>query len=320
MSQNEISAPPIILSEVVRELCASYYDRASALNHLREGALPNRQVTLEILASIKDALFPDHRLEKNIRAGEIGYAIGGVLEKVHEDLAQQIYYARSYDYTGEGACPYEMRQAGADALKFLGRLPALREALALDVQAALDGDPAAKSYDEIIFCYPGFEAVATYRIAHELHRLAVPLLPRMMTEEAHSRTGTDIHPGALIGGSFFIDHATGVVIGETTLIGQRVKLYQGVTLGALSFPKDAQGRLVRDTKRHPTIEDDVVIYAGATVLGGDTVIGKGAVIGGSCWITHSIPAGTKVQLQEPQMNFRGPNTRDFPPREPDTSI
>ena len=180
----------------------------------------------------------------------------------------------------------------------------MRRLLALDVQAAYDGDPAAHSYDEIIFCYPGFEAIATYRIAHELHARGVPLLPRIMTEAAHSATGCDIHPGAAIGRSFFIDHATGVVVGQTTVIGERVKLYQGVTLGALSFPKDAQGNLLRNTKRHPTIEDEVIIYAGATILGGETTIGRGAVIGGSCWITHSIPPGTKVMLHEPQMLFR----------------
>lgn len=310
----------LILSDVVQKMCASYYDPDLSLNHLRENTLPNRQVTLEILSDVKDVLFPDHRLEQKVRSSHTGYFIGGILERVHMNLRQQILWARSYDAPTETASPATVEQAETDAIAFLDRLPALRAMLALDVQAALDGDPAARSYDEIIFCYPGFEAVATYRIAHELHLLGVPLLPRMMTEEAHGRTGCDIHPGATIGHSFFIDHATGVVIGETSLIGERVKLYQGVTLGALSFPRDKEGRLLRNTKRHPTIEDEVVIYAGATVLGGDTVIGAGSVIGGSTWITHSIPPDTTVVLQEPRMKYRGPGAQALLPTEPEWMI
>ena len=296
---------PRILTQVVKDLCAGYYDDETCLNHLHEKGLPSREATLHILEDIKDVLFPDHRLDQQIRSGQTGYIVGGILEKIHAALRQQIYLALSYGYCGDDPCPFDMEQADNKALEFIERLPGLRRNLSLDAQAAMDGDPAAQSIDEIIFCYPGFGAVTTYRIAHELYRLGVPLLARIMTEEAHHLTGVDIHPGAMIGESFFIDHGTGVVIGQTTVIGRRVKLYQGVTLGALSFPKDEHGRLLRDTKRHPTIEDDVVIYAGATVLGGDTVIGSGAVIGGSCWITHSIPPGTKVLLQEPQMKFSG---------------
>ena len=166
--------------------------------------------------------------------------------------------------------------------------------LVVDVQAAYDGDPAAPNLSEIIFAYPGLVAVTVYRIAHELQVLGVPLLPRIMTEHAHSLTGIDIHPGANIGPSFFIDHGTGVVIGETTEIGTGVKIYQGVTLGALSFPKDERGKIIRGTKRHPTIEDGVVIYAGATILGGETVIGKGAVIGGNTWVIQSVPPHSRV--------------------------
>jgi len=158
----------------------------------------------------------------------------------------------------------------------------------------MDGDPAARSFAEIIFAYPGFEAITVQRIAHVLWQLEVPLLPRIMTELAHSKTGIDIHPGAQVGKSFFIDHGTGVVIGETAVIGRNVKIYQGVTLGALSFPKDERGRLVRGTKRHPTLGDGVVVYAGATILGGDTVIGEGAVIGGNTWVVESVPPGEKV--------------------------
>ena len=173
-----------------------------------------------------------------------------------------------------------------------------------DVRAAYDGDPAAKSYDEIVFSYPGLYAVTVHRVAHELYVQGVPLLPRLMSELAHSETGIDIHPGAQIGRSFFIDHGTGVVIGETTVIGDHVKMYQGATLGALSFPRDACGALIRGVKRHPTIEDRVTIYAGATILGGDVVIGRGSVIGSSVWLTHSVPPGTKVITESPRLRYK----------------
>ena len=186
---------------------------------------------------------------------------------------------------------------------FFSKLPMVREMLEYDVQAAFDGDPAAKSLDEIIFSYPCLVAISIYRLAHELFEQGIPLIPRMMTEYAHSITGIDIHPGARIGKSFFIDHGTGVVIGETCEIGNNVKLYQGVTLGALSFPKDERGKIIRGVKRHPTIEDDVTIYAGATILGGQTIIGKGSVVGGNVWLTHSIPPYTKVTIEEPRLRI-----------------
>jgi len=176
--------------------------------------------------------------------------------------------------------------------------------LAADIQAALDGDPTAKGGDEVIFSYPGLRAISIYRMAHELHKLEVPVLPRIMSEYAHSVTGIDIHPGATIGRSFFIDHGTGVVIGETTIIGAQVRIYQGVTLGALSLPRDA-GKRYRNIKRHPTIEDDVIVYANATILGGETVIGARSVIGGNIWITDSIPADTKVILKKPELLYSG---------------
>ena len=194
-----------------------------------------------------------------------------------------------------------------------GLVPALRRHVEKiigskqDVAAAFVGDPAAKGYHEIVFCYPGLEAVTVYRIAHELLLLDVPLIPRLMTEYAHSKTGIDIHPGARIGPSFFIDHGTGVVIGETCDIGRHVKLYQGVTLGALSFPRDASGNIIRGMKRHPTLEDDVVIYANATILGGDTVIGHHAVIGSNVWLTASVEPYTVVSLEKPQLRMRTPD-------------
>src|SRR5581483_4757745 len=196
-------------------------------------------------------------------------------------------------------------------VELLRRLPEVRLLLDHDVQAAYEGDPAAKSYHEIIFCYPGMEAVTIYRIAHELLLLGVPLIPRMMAEIAHARTGIDIHPGARIGPGFFIDHGTGVVIGETCDIGRNVKLYQGVTLGALSFPRDAAGNIIRGMKRHPTLEDEVVVYANATILGGDTVIGHHTVIGSSVWLTHSVAPHTVVTMEKPSLRIKGPPGREF---------
>jgi serine O-acetyltransferase len=208
-------------------------------------------------------------------------------------LRDQIAAALRHAAPGEAAAAES--RAAEMTLDLLAALPEIRSVLADDVQAAFDGDPAARDTAEAVLCYPGVCAVTVHRLAHRLHRMGVPLVPRMMTEIAHSSTGIDIHPGAAIGRSFFIDHGTGVVIGETCVIGDRCKLYQGVTLGALSFPKDERGLLVRGTKRHPTLEDDVTIYANATVLGGDTVIGRGAVIGGNVFVTSSVPPHTLVK-------------------------
>ena len=194
-------------------------------------------------------------------------------------------------------------------IEMMRRLPQLRSVLELDVESAFLGDPAAKSHHEIIFCYPGLEAITIYRLAHELLLLGVPLIPRLMTEHAHSKTGIDIHPGARIGPGFFIDHGTGVVIGETCDIGKNVKLYQGVTLGALSFPRDASGNIIRGMKRHPTLEDEVVVYANATILGGDTVVGHHAVIGSNVWLTQSVEPYTVVLLEKPQLRIKGPESK-----------
>lgn len=219
-------------------------------------------------------------------------SLGEHLQHLQEELAHLIHNSLGHPCEH---FPCEIwRRSQRQAERFLSTLPQLHESLVADVQAAYDGDPAAKDLVEIRLSYPGVLAVAIYRLAHALLTLEVPLIPRIMTEYAHMLTGIDIHPGATIGERFFIDHGTGVVIGETTVIGDDVKLYQGVTLGALSFPKDAQGQVVRHIKRHPTIEDRVTIYAGATVLGGNTVIGHDSVIGGNVWLTDSVPAGSKV--------------------------
>jgi len=210
--------------------------------------------------------------------------------------------------------PHDYEALGqAKTLQFLDLLPELRGVLATDVQASFDGDPACQNLDEVIFCYPGLEAVTIYRFAHLLHELQIPFIPRMMSEWAHSRTGIDIHPGATIGGHFFIDHGTGVVIGETCHIGEHVKIYQGVTLGALSFPTDGDGQLVRGQKRHPTIEDNVVVYANATILGGRTVIGHDAVIGSNVWLTASVEPHTTVLLEKPKLKMRSEEQDDLRP-------
>jgi serine O-acetyltransferase len=237
-------------------------------------------------------------------------------EYLHAHLADQLYalskrleaevrkaFAAQCRRPGGEVVRHPEKDAGAVVLAFFERLPQVMELIATDVVAAYEGDPAATCLEEVILAYPGLKAVFTYRLAHELHQLGVPLIPRIMTEFAHNETGVDIHPGAKIGREFFIDHGTGVVIGETAEIGDRVKLYQGVTLGALSFPRDERGKLKRGIKRHPTLEDDVVVYAGATILGGETVVGRGSVIGGNVWLTTSVPPYSKVTLSRDQLAY-----------------
>ena len=216
-------------------------------------------------------------------------------------MEKSLHYACKLGKCEDCNCADMARKA---VFHLMEELPEIRKKLKKDVQAAFDGDPAAGSFDEIILSYPCINAISIYRIAHELFVMDVPLIPRIMTERAHARTGIDIHPGATIGERFFIDHGTGVVIGETTTIGENVKIYQGVTLGALSFPKDEKGEIIRGIKRHPAIENNVTIYAEATILGGETIIGEGAVIGGNVWITGSVPAGSKVTMSKPSYDLQ----------------
>ena len=251
---------------------------------------------VEILRLLREVVYPGYHGDCTLRSESLSVHLADVLFRVHQHLADQIERALA----PENPSGASARAAGL-AMDLVEALPEIADMVADDVRAAFDGDPAATGFDEIILAYPGVMAVFTYRIAHALHLAGVPLIPRMMTESAHRETGVDIHPGARIGRSFFIDHGTGTVIGETTDIGNNVKLYQGVTLGALSFPKNERGELIRGTKRHPTVEDDVVIYAGATILGGETVVGRGSVIGGSVWLTSSVPPGVRVVLQGDQL-------------------
>jgi serine O-acetyltransferase len=271
--------------------------------------LPSREAIVGILDELRRLLYPGFFGHKELTDRNVRYHVGNLLGRLGEDLAEQITrcLCSARDPCEEETCLECRRQAEEIALTCLDRVPAIRDILALDAQAAFDGDPAAKSIDEVVYCYPGFYAVTVYRIAHELHLLDVPLMPRIMAEHAHAATGTDIHPGATIGRSFFIDHATGVVIGETTRIGDNVKIYQGVTLGAKSFPKDERGRVIKGLQRHPTIEDDVTVYAGATILGGDTVIGRGVTVSGNTFVTDSVDADSLVHHEAPKLHVRSKN-------------
>jgi serine O-acetyltransferase len=287
---------------LTKDILASY-KAEERTQRIGQRFLPSRERIVEMIERIRQLLFPGFFGDKNLTAENVKYHVGGLLVRLGENLTEQIFNCLCYEserQQGE-AC---RDKAARIAQAFLSRLPAVRDMLALDAQAAYDGDPAAKSISEVIYCYPGFFAVTVYRVAHELLVLGVPLMPRIMTEHAHSVTGTDIHPGAAIGKSFFIDHATGVVIGETTRIGDNVKMYQGVTLGALSFPKDERGRVIKGLQRHPTIEDNVTIYANATILGGQTIIGRGTTIGGNTFITASVAADTTVTSLPPELTVR----------------
>ncbi len=292
------------LPEIVQRLVETC-DQLPEINHLDSTLLPETDVAVRIIEVAREVFFPGYYGDKNCTADNLAYHLGDRLHELYLLLSEQIYRSVRHQCRREGPeCPHCKALAEANAQQVLGRLPEVRRLLALDVRALYDGDPAGRSYDEIILSYPGLFAVAVYRLAHELWELHIPMLPRMMTEYAHARTGIDIHPGARIGESFFIDHGTGVVIGETTVIGHNVKLYQGVTLGALSFPKDGSGKLVRGRKRHPTIEDDVTIYSGATILGGETVVGRGSTIGGNIWLTESVPPNSYAVTEKPNLVVR----------------
>jgi serine O-acetyltransferase len=295
------------LPELTKRIVQTYSD-GNTINHLGHCPLPNYDVIIGAIEDLKEILYPGYRRREGLHLGNVTYHVGDLIDGLHDKLTTQIGRALRHDAGFSHDCPPDpdFEALGqAKTVLFLEELPALRKVLALDVRAAYDGDPAVRSTDEVIFCYPGVEAVTVFRLAHLLHDLRIPLIPRMMTEWAHSQTGIDIHPGARIGHHFFIDHGTGVVIGETCEIGDRVKLYQGVTLGALSFQTDSDGQLVRGTKRHPTIEDRVVVYANATILGGQTVIGHDSVIGSSVWLTQSVDPHTTVVLEKPKLRMRG---------------
>ncbi len=294
------------LPRIAEEIIESCNDR-ECYTHVDYEPIPSRECVIEIINRLREILFPGYFTRGKLDPVNLRYSMGKSAATLFDMLSEQIGLSIRHDcFRYEQPCTECEEQGHMLALDLLKEIPSIRKTLATDVAASYDGDPAAKSYDEIIFSYPGIFAVAVYRIAHKLFEFGVPLLPRIMTEYAHSVTGIDIHPGAEIGESFVIDHGTGVVIGETTKIGKCVRIYQSVTLGALSIPKDS-GDQFRGKKRHPTIEDDVIIYAGATILGGNTVIGARSVIGGNVWLTTSVPPDTTVTLESPMLTYKSKN-------------
>ncbi len=272
------------------------YDEQGLINRTDSGNFPNRQNVVAVLSDLQSLILPGFKIDENLDPINIRYITGQKVNNIIANLTKEIQKAMIYTTnkgckagnTADSRC---FKLAEQTSIALIEELPRIRAKIVLDTKAAFDGDPAAKSAEEVILSYPGLEAIVVHRIAHFLFMNGVPIIPRIMSEHIHGKTGIDIHPGATIGDSFFIDHGTGVVIGETCIIGNNVKIYQGVTLGALSVKKSLQNK-----KRHPTIEDNVTIYAGATILGGETVIGHDSTIGGNTWVTKSIPAESVITI------------------------
>jgi len=297
----------ILTNEKIKELVGTIVDTYkgdSGINFIDASNLPAREKILEVLDLLTELLFPGYTGKRAVTQTNISFIVGDILCDIQAKLCDQIERAYKYACRIKECDDCDCRTKAENVTTYLlTRLPEIRDMLKGDVIAAFDGDPAAQSYEEIVISYPCITAIATYRIAHELYIKDVPLIPRIMSECAHSRTGIDIHPGAKIGRNFFIDHGTGVVIGETTIIGDNVKIYQGTTLGAMSFPKDERGKIIKGAKRHPTIEDNVTIYAEATILG-DVVIGKNAIIGGNVWVKEPVPAGVTVVTPNAELVYK----------------
>lgn len=276
---------------------------------------PDNESIVDITKKLLNILFPGYYREKTYRSYNYNNRISVLIEDVSYNLQKQTAIALAYTPEFAHASEAERAEAAEEkVITFLGKIPQIRALVDTDLQAFYDGDPAAYNKEEIVLCYPGFYAISVNRLAHELYLMRIPLIPRVMTEHAHSRTGIDINPGATIGKYFFMDHGTGIVVGETSVIGDHVKVYQGVTIGALST---RGGQTLRGKKRHPTIEDDVTIYAGASILGGDTVIGKGSVIGSNVFITRSVKPGTRVSVKTQELTIKGGGGFAFEEEEPD---
>ncbi|RJP77002.1 MAG: serine acetyltransferase [Desulfobacteraceae bacterium] len=291
------------LPEIAEKIIANCSDK-ECYTHIDYDPIPSNQSVVDIIDKFKQILFPGYFSAGKVDPVNLKYNMGQTVSLLFDMLSEQIANSIRHDcFRYDSECSECSEKGQEIALAVLDSIPEIRRVLASDVKATFDGDPAALSHDEIIFSYPGIFATTVQRVAHKLFEHKVPLLPRVMTEHAHSVTGIDIHPGASIGEGFVIDHGTGVVIGETAEIGKNVRIYQGVTVGALSLPQQA-GERFRGKKRHPTIEDDVIIYSGATILGGDTIIGTRSVIGGNVWITKSIPPDTKVLMEEPKLIYK----------------
>ena len=290
--------------EHITERIVASYKSYGGINHIDGANLPSKEAVVGITRDLLRLLFPGFVDNDVIYSRQVHEFVADLAASISGRLQEEIVKALQYRPGMALDAAQRGREAQRLTLEFLESLPGVRGLLQTDVVATYEGDPAAMSHEEVILAYPGLEAIAVQRMAHVLYRQRVPLIPRIMTEFAHSRTGIDIHPGAMIASHFCIDHGTGVVIGETTVIGQRVKIYQGVTLGAKSFAKDAEGRIVKSIKRHPNIEDEVVIYAGATILGGDTVIGRGSVVGSNVWLMQSVPAHSVVYFENEQLRIK----------------
>jgi serine O-acetyltransferase len=295
------------LGELVGRIVSSY-EADPRTRHINRRYLPNQGETIAFTEAMLELLYPGFIGRQGLTKHNVSYHVGDLLPRIGDMAFGQIFNCLCYIEESQHPEGIETKPCDKKArqltLQFLESIPDIRALLAEDVQAGYDGDPAALNLDEVIMAYPGLLAISVYRVAHLLYDLGVPIMPRIMTEWAHSKSGIDIHPGARIGRYFFIDHGTGVVVGETTDIGDNVKIYQGVTLGALSFPKDERGRVIREAKRHPTVKNNVTIYANAIILGGDTVIGENAVLGGSVFITSSVPANSVVTFQPPELRFK----------------
>lgn len=302
LKQSDLNLPSI-----VEELCTPIQgiDMKKKIND-KNRQLPSRDVIVENVEKIRGVLFPGYFGNSELNNENIRFYVGAILDRIHYEIREQIRRGFCFECGKFGiSCPKCEEKAEMITKEFIISLPEIKKQLELDVQAAYEGDPAATSPDETIFCYPGVQAITYHRLAHKLYELEVPIIPRIISEHAHSVTGIDIHPGAKIGKYFFIDHGTGVVIGETCIIGNGVRIYQGVTLGALSFHLDKNGNPVKGIDRHPVVEDNVIIYSGATLLGRIT-IGKGSVIGGNVWVTRDVPPGSRItQRVAKQERFEG---------------
>jgi serine O-acetyltransferase len=297
------------LTTLVDRVVANYL-ADERTHHIDREYLPSIARAIEINELLLQLTYPGGYGRRGLTAHNIRFHVGELLPRLWEHLRDEIFQCICHEHERENTLPSDLQPqyaaASTHATRFIERIPETRAMLTLDVQAHYDGDPAAQSTTEVILAYPGMLAITIQRYAHILYEIGVPKLPRIMSEWAHRQTGIDIHPGAQIGKSFCIDHGTGVVIGETAIIGDNCKIYQGVTLGALSFPKDERGRILRGYKRHPTLGNNVTIYANAIVLGGDTKIGDGAVIGGSVFLTYSVAAGHQVSITPPLLKVRPP--------------
>jgi serine O-acetyltransferase len=302
------AANPAGFPDLVAAIVAS--DLAEPVTrHIDAGSLPNRDAVIDLVKKLRELLFPGYFGKQNLTTQTLEYYVGELLGDIRGKLFEQVLNVIRHQATRHGSPTLDFEQAAEEIVQtFLATIPGLRAILATDVLAAFEGDPAAGDTDEVIFSYPGIFAITVHRIAHELFKLKVPLLPRIMSEYAHAVTGIDIHPGATIDEYFFIDHGTGVVIGETTTIGRWAKIYQGVTLGALST-RGGQG--LKGVKRHPTLKERVTVYSGASILGGDTVIGEEAVISSNVFVTQSVPAQTRVTVKNPELQYRNRQPQEF---------